>query len=75
MYSCEIFENVKNISFEEHLRTTASERLRKISPLLLVGKAMLDLKYTTEQQMLFIENLNVMKLVCAIFTLYQNTLY
>ena len=24
---------------------------------------MLDLKYTTEQQMLFIENLNVMKLV------------
>ena len=27
---------------------------------------------TIEQQILFIENMNLMKLVCAIFTLYQN---
>ena len=32
----------KNTYFEEHLGTTASERLRKISPLLVLGNAVLD---------------------------------
>ena len=40
--SCEVFENFKNTYFEEHLGTTASERLRKISPLLVLGNAVLD---------------------------------
>ena len=30
---------------------------------------------TIEQQILFIENMNLMKLVCAIFTLYQNAFF
>ena len=42
MFSCEIFENFKNTYFEEHVRTTASARLRKISPFLALGKAMLE---------------------------------
>ena len=42
--SCEVFENFKNTYFEEHLGTTASERLRKISPLLVLGNALLDVK-------------------------------
>ena len=37
-----IFENFKNTCFEEHLRTTAPECLRKISPLLVLGKSMLE---------------------------------
>ena len=42
VFSCEVFENFKNIYFEEHLGTSASERLRKISPLLVLGNAVLD---------------------------------
>ena len=42
VFSCKIFESFKNTSFEEHLRTTASERLRKISPLLALRNATLD---------------------------------
>ena len=42
VFSCEILENFKNNYFEEYLRTTTSERLRKISPLLVLGKEMLD---------------------------------
>ena len=42
VFSCEIFENFKNTYFEEHVRTTASARLRKISPFLALGKAMLE---------------------------------
>ena len=42
VFSCEIFENFKNSYFEEHLRTTAPELLRKISPLLVLGKLLLD---------------------------------
>ena len=37
--SYEFFENFKNTYFEEHLRTTGSNHLRKISPLLVLGKA------------------------------------
>ena len=43
--SCEIFENFKNTNFEEHLRETASVLLRKISPLLVSWKPMLDGKW------------------------------
>ena len=39
---CEIFENFEGTYFEEHLGTTASDRLRKTSPLLVLGKAALD---------------------------------
>ena len=35
--SCEIFKNFWNTYLEEHLRTTAPERLKKISPLLVLG--------------------------------------
>ena len=42
LLSSEIFENVKNGYFEEHLRTTAPECLRKLRPLLVLGKPMLD---------------------------------
>ena len=44
VFSCEDFENFKNTYFEKHLGTTASERLRKISPLLVLGNAVLDRK-------------------------------
>ena len=44
VFSCEIFRNFKNTYFEEHLGTTASERLRKKSPLLVLGKALLDVQ-------------------------------
>ena len=44
MFSCENFENIKNIYFEEHLGATAPECLRKISPLLVSGKPILDCK-------------------------------
>ena len=64
MFSFEIFENFNNTYFEEHLRTAAPERYRKIRPLLVND--------TIEQQILFIEDVNLMKLFCAIFTLYQN---
>ena len=37
IFSCQIFENLKNTNFEEHLRTTAPEQLRKITPLLILG--------------------------------------
>ena len=42
VFSCEIIENFTNTYFEEHLRTMPPERLRKISPLLLLGKPLLD---------------------------------
>ena len=42
MFSYGIFKNFKNTYFEEYLGTTASQRLRKISPLLVLGKALLD---------------------------------
>ena len=42
VFSREVFENFKNIYFEEHLGTTTSERLRKINPLLVLGNAVLD---------------------------------
>ena len=70
VFSCEIFEYFKNTYFEEHLGTTASERLRKISPLLVLGNAVLDGKrHNWATIMLFIKNMNLMKLVCVIFTL------
>ena len=42
VFSCEIFENIKNPYFEEHLRTTAPERFRKKIALLVLGKPTLD---------------------------------
>ena len=42
VFSCEMFKNLKNTYFEEHLRTTAPESLRKISSLLVLGKPLLD---------------------------------
>ena len=42
VFCCEIFENFKNTYFEEHLRTTAPECLRKINPLLVLRKPLLD---------------------------------
>ena len=42
VFPCEILENVKMTYFGEHLGTAASERLRKITSLLLLGKAVLD---------------------------------
>ena len=39
--SCEIFENFKSKNFEE-LQTTVPVRLRKMSPLLVSGKPILD---------------------------------
>ena len=39
MFSREVFENTY---FEEDLGTIASERLTKISPLLVLGNAVLD---------------------------------
>ena len=42
MLSRNVFENFKNTCFEEHLGTTASERLRKISQFFVLGKAVLD---------------------------------
>ena len=37
--SYELFENFKSTYFEEHLRTTGYKHLRKINPLLVLGKA------------------------------------
>ena len=45
MFSCKVFENFKNTNFEKHLETTASERLGKISLLLVLGNAVLDGKF------------------------------
>ena len=42
MVFCEVSKNLKSTYFEEHLGVTASERLRKISALLALGKAVLD---------------------------------
>ena len=42
VFSCEIFENLKSTYIKEHLGTTASECLTKISPMLLLEKAVLD---------------------------------
>ena len=42
MFSCKIFENLKNTYFEDHQGATAPERRRKISPLLELGKLLLD---------------------------------
>ena len=42
MFFCEVFENFKKTYFEEHLGITASERFKKISPLLVLGNALLD---------------------------------
>ena len=42
VFCCEIFENFKSTYFEEHLGTTTSECLIKISPLLVLGTAVLD---------------------------------
>ena len=67
VFSSEIFENFENTYFEEHLRTAAPERLRKPSPLLVSGKPLLGSKRAT--------NMNLMKLVSAIFTLYQNAFW
>ena len=65
-----IFQNFKNTCFEEHLRATASECLRKVSSLVVLGKSMLDGKIHNWATDTF---MNLMKLVCAIFTLHQNT--
>ena len=73
MFSCEVFENFKNTYFEEHLGTTTSNRFRKISPLLVLGNAVIDENDTIEQQMFFIENMNLMKLVCVVFTLFLSS--
>ena len=42
MVFCEVSKNLKSTYFEEHLGVTASERLRKISALLALGKVVLD---------------------------------
>ena len=42
MFSCKILENFKNTYLEEHLGITASEQLKEISLLLVLGKAVLD---------------------------------
>ena len=42
VFSCEILENLKSTYITEHLGTTASECLTKISPMLLLEKAVLD---------------------------------
>ena len=73
MFSCEVFENFKNTYFKGHLGTALSECLRKISPLVVLENAVLDGKRTIEQQMLFIESMNLMKLVCVIFTLFLSS--
>ena len=68
MFSCEIFENSKNTHFEEHLRTTVLESYKSIVCIrktLVLGKPVND---TINLQILFIENMNLTKLVCAIFT-------
>ena len=70
VFSSEIFENFKNTYFEEHLRTAAPERLRKPNPLLVSGKPLLGGKRHN-----WATNMNLMKLVSAIFTLYQNAFW
>ena len=45
MFFCKVFENFKNTNFEKYLGTTASERLGKISLLLVLGNAVLDGKF------------------------------
>ena len=45
MFSCKVFENFKNTNLEKHLGTAASERLGKISLLLVLGNAVLDGKF------------------------------
>ena len=42
MLSRNVFENFKSTCCEEHLGTTASECLRKISQFFVLGKAVLD---------------------------------
>ena len=42
VFSRETFKNFKNTYLEEHLQTTVPECLRKISPLLVLGKPFLD---------------------------------
>ena len=42
VFSCEIFKNLKNTYFEDHLGTTVPECSRKINPLLVLVKPMLD---------------------------------
>ena len=71
MFSCDIFENFKSNYFEEHLRTTATESLRKLVHCLHWENRCYTVNDTTEQQIFFIEIMNLMKLVCAIFTLYR----
>ena len=66
VFSSEIFENFKSTYFEEHLGTTL---LRKISPLLVYQEKWLTVNDKIEQQMLFTENINLIKLVCVIFAL------
>ena len=41
VFSCAIFKNFESAYFEEHLRTTAPERLKKIGLLLVLGKLLL----------------------------------
>ena len=48
VFSCEVFEHFKSTYFEKHLCTTASEFLRKISPLLVLGNAVLEGKRDNE---------------------------
>ena len=42
VFSCEILQNYKSNYFEENLRATVPEHLGKISPLLVLGKPLLD---------------------------------
>ena len=42
VFSGEIFENLKSTYIKENLGTTASECLTKISPMLVLEKAVLD---------------------------------
>lgn len=42
LFPVEILKNFKSTYFEEHLQTTAPKWPQKISPLLVLGKAMLD---------------------------------
>ena len=59
VFSCEIFGNFKNTYFEEYLPATAPERLRKIIPLLVLGRPLLDGKRNNRATNFLIENMNL----------------
>ena len=60
--SWEIFKNFKSTYFEEHLWATPPECRWKKSPVLVLGKSMLE-NDTIQQKMFFVANMNLMKFV------------